>query len=181
MSRHRISAALFASMLVFWLALSARFDPLFLGMGVASAAVVTLLMRDLVADVVGVGPARGRLPYRVWRAAVYVVWLIGRLFVASVQVAYLVLHPRVPVEPAVLRFATTLTHPVARTMLANSITLVPGTMTLQLEGSTYVVHALAPSSADDLVSGRMQSMIGALFLEGPEEAPEVTWERGVTP
>jgi multicomponent Na+:H+ antiporter subunit E len=181
MTRRRLTAVLFVSLLLFWFALSGRFDPLFVAMGVASAALVTWVTRDVVATALGEASPRGRLPYRAWRAVVYVVWLLGRIFVASAQVAYFVLHPRVPLEPAVLRFRTTLRHPVARTILANSITLVPGTMTLRLVEGEYVVHALVPAAADDLVSGRMQTMIGAVFLEGPEPAPEVAWEPGVGP
>ena len=172
---------MFIGLFLFWLALSGRFEPLFLAMGVVSAAVVTLLTRDVVADLLGGHRTRGRVLYRARRAVVYLVWLVGRIVVASVQVAGLVLHPRLQLEPGVLRFRTRLQHPVARTMLANSITLVPGTMTLRLADGEYVVHTLAPSAADDLVSGRMQTMIGALFLEGPEPAPDVTWELGAGP
>jgi multicomponent Na+:H+ antiporter subunit E len=179
MKRRGVSPTLFASLLLFWFALSARLDPLFVAMGGASAAVVTWLTRDLVAVALGDWRPPGRRLYRAWRAVLYIGWLIGRIVVASVQVAYLVLHPRVPLQPCLLRFRSTFRHPLARTILANSITLVPGTMTVRLRDGEYVVHALAPAAAGDLVSGRMQAMIGAVFLERPEPAPDVTWMAGV--
>ena len=178
MRRPGVAVLLFLALFGFWLALSGQLNALFVGMGLASAAVVTLLTHGIVADALGTTRPRGRVAYRLWRALVYLVWLVGRIVVASAQLAVLVLHPRTSIEPSVLRFSTTLEHPVARTILANSITLVPGTMTLQLTGDEYVVHALVPAAADDLVSGRMQAIIGRIFLEDVGVAPDVVWERG---
>jgi multicomponent Na+:H+ antiporter subunit E len=81
--------------------------------------------------------------------------------------------------PAELRFSTGLESRLARVVLANSITLVPGTMTMTLNEDEFVVHALTPAAADDLLSARMQNMIGSIFLEEPEPPPEVAWEPAV--
>ena len=167
---------LFLVLLAFWLLLSARFDPVFLGMGVGSAALVAWLTHPLVGKILGpeLGPAK--LARRGWYYVVYLVWLVGRIVPAGVQVAYHVLHPRLPIEPGVLRFRTRLHSPVARTMLANSITLVPGTMTIEVDGDEFVVHAFIPSAADDLASAKLQNRIADIFLEDHEDAPYVVWE-----
>jgi multicomponent Na+:H+ antiporter subunit E len=167
----------FLLLLAFWLLLSGQYDPVFIGMGVGSAALVTALTRRLLEPTLG--PDLGGLrafPRRAWRFAVYITWLVGRIPPAGLQIAYHVLHPKVPIDPGVLRFRTGLQSPTARTILANSITLVPGTMTLEVDEDEFIVHAFIPSAADDLASAAMQNKIADLFLEEHDAAPHVVWE-----
>ena len=168
----------FVLLLAFWLAISGQYSPLFVGMGVASALLVTAASHSFVAA--SLGPAvHGPSSWarRLGHLVVYLVWLVSRIPPAGFQVAFFVLHPRMPVRPATIRFRTALESPVARTMLANSITLVPGTLTLAAEeDGSFVVHALVPGSTDDLVSAEMQNRIAKVFLADPEPAPEVVWE-----
>jgi multicomponent Na+:H+ antiporter subunit E len=167
----------FLILLGFWLLLSARLDPVFLGMGIGSAALVTALTHRLVTRAVGPGVGGPKvLARRALWFAVYLAWLLSRIPPAGAQIAYHVLHPRIPIDPGVLRFRSGLSSPVARTILANSITLVPGTMTLEVDGDEFIVHAFIPSAADDLASGAMQNRIAAAFLEPAEPAPHVVWE-----
>jgi multicomponent Na+:H+ antiporter subunit E len=167
----------FVVLLAFWLLLSGQYSPVFLGMGVASAALVTALTQALVAPSLGpdVGGVRV-LPRRLLSYAVYIAWLISRIPPAGLQIAYHVLHPRVPIDPGVLRFRTGLQSPMARAILANSITLVPGTMTLEVNDDEFVVHAFIPSAVDDLASATMQNKIADVFREEHDPAPEVVWE-----
>ncbi len=168
----------FLLMLGFWLAISGQYDALFIGMGVVSAALVTWFTHRYVATNLGRHTPASTIPLRWARSIAYVVWLLGRIPPAGLLVAWVVLQPRLPVEPFVLRFTTHLESPVARATLANSITLVPGTLTLDVDVDTreFTVHAFVPSAADDLVSGEMQNRIGRLFLQDPAPPPEVVWE-----
>lgn len=167
----------FVILLAFWLVLSGHYDPLFIAMGVVSAALVTALTHRLVLAMLGPG-GRGLLdaPLRLLRIVEYGLWLLTRIVPSGVQIAYYVLHPRMPIEPGVLRFRTALRSQVARTALANSITLVPGTLTLRILGDEFVVHAFLPDSADDLIEGRMQRRIARVFLEEELDDPEATWQ-----
>ena len=167
----------FLLMLGFWLLLSARLDPVFLGMGIASGALVTWLTLPLVTRILGPDLGGPRVfVRRAYRYAFYVLWLVSRIVPAGVQIAYHVLHPRLPIDPGVLRFRTSLRSPVARSILANSITLVPGTITLEVDGDEFAVHAFIPSAADDLASATLQNRIADVFLEEHEPAPHVVWE-----
>jgi multicomponent Na+:H+ antiporter subunit E len=167
----------FLLLLAFWLLLSWRFDPVFLAMGVGSAALVTWLTHPLVTKAIGPDLGGPRvLLRRGFAYGVFLVWLVGRIIPAGLQIAYHVMHPKLPIDPGVLRFRTTLRSPVARTMLANSITLVPGTMTLEVDGDEFIVHAFIPSAADDLASAKLQNRIADIFLEEHEAAPNVVWE-----
>jgi multicomponent Na+:H+ antiporter subunit E len=173
----RVVAQFFA-LLVFWFLLSGQFNALFVGMGVVCAALVTLMTQDMVGR--SFGPATGglhTLPVRTWRFARFALWLLLQIPPAGLQIAHAVLRRRMPVEPCVLRFRTRLESQVARTLLANSITLIPGTLTIAVDGAEFTVHAFAPRFADDLVSAKLQNRVGHLFLQEPEDPPTVVWDR----
>lgn len=169
----------FVVLLGFWLLLSGRFSPLFLGMGVVSAVLVTACTHDIVRQ--SFGPVAGglrSLPLRAWRFAGFGLWVLVRIPPSGVQIALAVLRPRVKVEPGLVRFRTHLESQVARTLLANTITLIPGTLTVANDDGEFTVHAFMPHFADELVSGELQNRIGRVFLQQPAAPPEVAWEDG---
>lgn len=136
---------LFVACFVLWLLLSGHWDALHVGLGVAAAALVTWLNRgeeDLTAMV-------RALP----RLARYVPWLLREIVRANLAVVRIVLDPRLPIDPVVVRVPSPVQGPLAVTMLANSITLTPGTITLDVQDGDLVVHALAPDSAEGIESG----------------------------
>jgi multicomponent Na+:H+ antiporter subunit E len=179
MRRFAGSTVLFVVLLAFWLILSGQYDPLFIGLGIVSAALTTVLTYDLASEGLKGGPpwSPRTLPTQVWRAITYHAWLVLSIFPAAVQVAVVVLRPTMPIEPALLRFRTGMRSPIGRTMFANSITLVPGTLTVDLdEQGGYIVHVFTRDAADDLVSAEMQNRVGGIFLEDVEEPVTPTWD-----
>lgn len=147
----------------FWVVLSGKLDALHLGMGLLSVAVVIRAVRPLLAlppRLGGTGPAPSLAP----RLLLYLPWLVGQIVVSSLQVARVVLHPRMPVSPRVTRLRSPLPHNFARLTLANSITLTPGTVTLDVEGDDYVVHALTEESAQSVSDdAEMPRRVRAVF------------------
>jgi multicomponent Na+:H+ antiporter subunit E len=168
------TAVLFVLLLAFWMALSGRLDPLFVAMGVVSAAAVTALSRRLLHGVLG--PADEHPRIAVVRFVGYLLWLLARIPAAGFHVALVVLDPRRPPRPGVVRFRTGLASPAARTLLANSITLVPGTMTLAVQDDEFTVHAFTPAAVADLANGATQRRIAAAFGHPFDEPPVMTWE-----
>jgi len=111
-----------------------------------------------------------------WRLFLYIVWLIWEIIKANLQVAYLVLHPKMPIEPNLLRFRTRLGSAAGHIILANSITLTPGTITVDFRAGTYLVHALVPQAAQSLLDAEMPGKLAAVFGEDPKgPAPEMMW------
>jgi len=164
---------LFVTLFGFWFMLSQKTEPLFLIIGVVSAALLTgfairLLntVRDVHAD-----------PREINISALvkYVVWLFLQIPPAAIAIARTVVTPGREPQPGVITFDTGLRSPTARTILANSITLVPGTMTLDVSGPTFVVHAFDPEHAGDLIDGSLQRRIARIFNYEPDAAPVVTW------
>ncbi|GGI05252.1 Na+/H+ antiporter subunit E [Egicoccus halophilus] len=174
---------LFVLLLGFWMLLSWRLDPLFVVMGVGSAALVTWLSRPLLDAVLGAPPEdedraveHASRHVNLWHLLRYSVWLIGRLPPAGLHILRVVLDPRVPPRPGVARFRTNLSSPAARTMLATSITMVPGTMTLDVDGDEFTIHAFTPTAVADLANAATQRRIAKVFGDPPDDPPTIVWD-----
>lgn len=174
--RPALAVAQLGALLAFWLILSGKLEPLFVLMGLASAAAVTALTHPILVVVMADPPARrGHRLRRAGWLVVFVVWLLWSIIVASLQVALFVVHPRRAFRPRFVMFETELERPVSRVVLALAITVVPGTMTVRLVGNRYLVHSLITGSAADLASGRTQSLIARVTGEGPQPPPTMRW------
>ncbi|ETX05071.1 MAG: hypothetical protein ETSY2_25085 [Candidatus Entotheonella gemina] len=154
----------------FWVVLSGKFDAFHLGIGGISAVCIALGTQHLLLrEPAIVSDARHPLMAISWGRLLffYVPWLAWQVVLSGLQVAWLVLHPKMPISPCMVQFETPLPHELARLTLANSITLTPGTVTLDVEGDTFVVHALTTSSAVALTprtgQGRMQRRVENLY------------------
>lgn len=157
----RVAAALFAT----WVVLSGKLDAAHLGAGAATALILAVATDRLWA----LPPPIGMLGHRPlhgvrWgRGLLYVCWLAWEVVVSGLQVAYVVLHPRLSVDPRLVRFRSQLPHTLARLTLANSITLTPGTVTLEVEGDEFLVHALTPVGARGIEERTIRNRVVALF------------------
>ncbi|ETW98571.1 MAG: hypothetical protein ETSY1_18250 [Candidatus Entotheonella factor] len=153
----------------FWVVLSGKFDAFHLGIGVVSAVCIALGTHNLLLRAPAIVPGyRHPLAAISWgRLLLYAPWLAWQVVLSGVQVAWLVLQPKMPISPCMVQFETDLPHELARMTLANSITLTPGTVTLDVEGDTFIVHALTASSAVALSpqtgQGRMQHRVEFLY------------------
>lgn len=167
--------ALFAT----WLVLSGRYQIEYIVIGAVSAGLVTFLTHDFVnGRTLPDGRREASLfltPPQWFRLLVYLPWLLWSITLANLQVAYLVLHPRLPIRPILLRCRTGMRNPVARVVLANSITLTPGTVTVRLEEGEYIVHTILPALAEGLVSGRLGNRVATVYGEEKEPSPRVLW------
>ena len=165
-SRHVLPLA--GVLLLFWLLLSGRTDPLHLGLGALSAVGIALATQPLLLLAPPIGnEGEHPLASHPWmRLLGYLPWLIIRIVLGSLQVAYVVVHPSLPIDPEIVRFRRPLPHNLARLTLANSITLTPGTVTLDVDGDDYAVHALRRGDRID-ASTPLVARVAALF-EGPE-------------
>ncbi|MDO9585009.1 MAG: Na+/H+ antiporter subunit E, partial [Syntrophales bacterium] len=83
------------------------------------------------------------------------------------QVACVVLHPRCPIDPALLRFKTTLGNTSSKVILGNSITLTPGTITLEIAQDEFLVHALMDISSTGIIDGTLPGQVAKLYERKP--------------
>lgn len=108
-------------------------------------------------------------PVLTWRQALrfiaYLVYLIKEIVLAAVGVAGKVLDPRMPIDPVMITHRTRFTRQVSRVALANSITLTPGTLTVDLDGDMYVVHCLNEEFSESISNGEFEGRIKRVFEE----------------
>ena len=108
-------------------------------------------------------------PARYLWGVVYLFVLGGYVIQANLDVAYRVLHLKMPIRPGIIRLKTRLRSPAARTTLGNSITLCPGTLTLDIwEDGTMMVHCINVRSSDTneasrQIIGRFEWFIEQIF------------------
>ena len=89
----------------------------------------------------------------------YFVVLLAEVVIANVQVAKIALSPKMPVQPQVITYQSDLKDPWLLTILANSITLTPGTMTVDISGETLLIHCLNPDYVSGLDDMRMARLL----------------------
>lgn len=145
----------------FWTLLSGKFDAFHLSLGAICSIIVAYLFHDLLFVNVRVGDIRTMA----WRFITYIPWLIKQIFLANIHVASLVLSPKMPIEPQILTFKTKLESDISSVTLANSITLTPGTITMDIKDGVFYVHALSQKVADELNAGEMEDRVAHIFME----------------
>lgn len=95
----------------------------------------------------------------------YLAVLLKEIVLANLSAAKLILSRREVVEPVIVRFKTSLKSEVSKVVLANSITLTPGTITVSLVEDELVVHCLDKSLAEG-----MEDSVFVKLLEKMEES-----------
>jgi multicomponent Na+:H+ antiporter subunit E len=154
--RHAVSLGFVLG--VMWLLLSGHTEPLLLCFGLISVLiVVAIALRMEVVDheVHLVGALYRRLLF-------YWVWLLYEIVKASVDVTRVILDPKLPISPQVFKAKVTQRTNVGRVTYANSITLTPGTVTIDLDDDDIEVHALTREAAEGLMTGDMDRRVTAL-------------------
>ena len=104
--------------------------------GLFFALLVGIILSDIYPD----HPQAVFNPRRIFWALVYIPYFFFEVFKANLDVAYRVLHPDMPIRPGIVKVRTRLESSLARTFLANSITLTPGTLTIDVDGQDLYIH-----------------------------------------
>jgi len=166
----------FILLLGFWLLLSGHYDFFHISMGVFSSLLVILINLRLkryffYQEEIDQTEARIKNHFYVGinfcRLLYYIPWLLWQIVIASLQVAYAVLSPKMPIDPSLILFETKLPCMTAKVILGNSITLTPGTITVQISGDGFVVHALMDVSSSGILSGALPEQVAKLYEKTP--------------
>ena len=142
--------------------LSQIFDPFYLVSGVVCSALVALLTHSLLFRT---SPGRGA-PRKAIIFVVYCFYLFFQIAVANLDVVYRALHPQMPIHPGIVKIKTNLKSDSAITALANSITLTPGTLTVDVTDDGYLyVHWINVKSTDVDEATRLIAEKFEFFIE----------------
>ncbi|MGN0714817.1 MAG: Na+/H+ antiporter subunit E [Anaerovoracaceae bacterium] len=150
-----------------WIMLSGQFETKFLLIGFFSSLAISYVCFPLLL----IKGADGKKDFFVFgvnylKLLLYFLWLIGEILKASLDVAKEIMKPHMNYEPRVVHFSMPYENPMANVVLANSIILTPGTITLDVtESGIFEVHALTKGAAEDLLSGVMAEKVAKLYGE----------------
>lgn len=117
---------LFVLLFVFWLLLSGRTELKFILMGLASAGVIAWITTPLLR----LPAIKGEGHYLAfdipgWKFIVYSGWLLWQIILANFDLAKIILHPKMDIQPKIIKFDKEMNNPMAHVILGNSITLTP--------------------------------------------------------
>lgn len=158
---------MFIVLFVFWMILSGRTETKFIVYGLLTAGVTTWVTYPLLL----VNNKDGSRKYFVFgvspfRFIAYAFWLLWQLILANIDVLLANTSQQLAIDPKIVRFYFRVDNPMATVVLANSITLTPGTVTLNVtDDGLYEVHALTPGAAEGLIGGAMQKKVAELYGE----------------
>jgi multicomponent Na+:H+ antiporter subunit E len=158
-ARHRYFRVLLLALVLMatWLLWSGFFKPLLIGLGVLSCLLTLIIVRRM--DYFTKETFAFHYDFRLLG---FWLWLGREIVVSSLQVARVVLRRRIEVEPTLVDINARNLSPVDQVLLGNSITLTPGTLTLDVHDGLLRVHALTAEGAAALEHGEMQRRVAAL-------------------
>lgn len=149
--------SLAATLAVLWLLLSGHYTPLLLGFGAGSVLLVVWLAArmDLVDH-------EGHPLHLTLRIIPYWLWLIKEIVKSNIDVIRRVLDPRLPISPTVRWVKASETSDLGKAIYANSITLTPGTVSIDVQGDHIEIHSLTREGAEAVEEGTMDRKVAAL-------------------
>ena len=150
------ACVLFLMLALAWLLWSGFYKPLLLSLGLFSC----LLCLYLGARVGFFRKVTGL--HLIPSLPKYWLWLLIEVFKSSVQVAKIILNPKLPISPTLVDIDAQKMGPTGQVMLGNSITLTPGTVTVDVFEGNLKVHCLTQEGAQDVEAGSMKQYMSEL-------------------
>ena len=142
-------------MFAFWIFLSGEFTFVLILSGIISSLFVSYLCHDIL-----IGKTNIKVSImRIIRFIKYLPWLLWQIMLANLDLVYRVLHPEMPIDPAIIRFKNNYKTEIGMVILGNSITLTPGTVTIEVNKDEFIVHAIAKKPLKALLAGEMQKKV----------------------
>ena len=154
-SKLRDTAVLFVTLMLFWLMLSGKLDADVLIVGAVASLIIALLYRDGLSFFTEFRFT----PQAIVAGFRYYGYFLQELFKSNLKMAAIVLSPSLPITPGIVKVRTRLKSRMGRLMLANSITLTPGTLTVEMAGEWLYIHCVTLGATDieaataEIVSG----------------------------
>lgn len=151
---YSISALL--TLFIFWLLMSGNFTAFLISAGFGSALAVLWFAHRM--DVID---REGHPIHLGWRVLTYGPWLLGQVAKSAWQVAAIIVRPSLPISPTLTRVRASQSTDLGLVVHANSITLTPGTISVEIENGEILVHALTRDGAAGAGDGAMDRRVTA--------------------
>ncbi len=146
-----------------WIVFSGQFDAFHLTLGVLSSAFITAISSSFL--FVDRSKGFGVRFQEVIRLPGYLLWMLYQILLSNIHILKLALTPGdLPeVEPSLVRIKTNLKTDFGKWMLANSITLTPGTITISIEGDELLIHSISKVTTAGVLDDTMERKIARIF------------------
>lgn len=154
------SISLGAVLFAVWVLLSGHFTPLLLSFGLGSCVLVVFITTRM--ELVD---REGHPIHLTWGALTYWPWLLWEIIKANIDVARRVLKPQMDISPTLVRVKASQKSDLGQVIYANSITLTPGTISVDVVDGTILVHSIARDGADSLLEGEMDRRVSQMSGE----------------
>ncbi len=138
----------------FWLVLSGIYTVITVPAGILSVIGVVALAHRM-----GIADDEGHPIHLSLGALTYWPWLMLEIAKSAWDVTKIILHPKLPISPTLIRIRASQRSAVGLATYANSITLTPGTITARVSGDEFLVHAVVRGGAEDLAKGTMDQRV----------------------
>lgn len=145
---------------LFYLAIGGFAGGLDLVTGAISASVVALALSHVA---LSEEPELRRTGGRLARMVVFLPVLLWEVVKANFVIAFIILHPKLPIDPSMEVVETDTREGLERMVLANSITLTPGTVTIDVRDRAFTIHSLTAQAQSELLEGRLQRLVAWVF------------------
>ena len=143
----------FISLLIVWFFLAGTSQQ-----EIIVGAIVSLLLTIIFFSKATIFSEFNLNPKVVFYSLIYIFVFAWELIKSSIDVAYRVIQPKIPINPGIVKVKTKLKSKLGRTILANSITLTPGTLTVETNGEDYYIHWIDVTSDD--IEGATKQIVG---------------------
>lgn len=153
----------FILMMSFWLILSGYFDFFHISLGVVSVITVLWFNTNLRRYVFYDENVNTKSGFRILRFFYFLIFLVWEIITSSFRIAFLIIHPQMPIKTGIIKFRTNLPNMVAKVILGNSISLTPGTVTLQIQGDEFLVHSLTKESDEAHIDHTLAVEVSKLY------------------
>jgi multicomponent Na+:H+ antiporter subunit E len=153
----------FILMMTFWLIMSGMFDFFHISMGVLSVVIVLWVNSKLRNYNFFDEEEHRAAEFKVLRLFYFIAFLVWEIISSSFRIAYLIIHPKMPIKTGLIKFKTNLPNMNARVLLGNSITLTPGTVTLQIDKDGFLIHSLTNEAAEAHIDHSLAVEVAKLY------------------
>ena len=162
MRSNRILHSLSLGLVLFciWLLLSGQYNVFVISLGIISVLVVLYIISRM--DLID---REGHPIHLTLGAITYLPWLIKEIIKANIDVVRRILSPSINITPTLLRVKVSQTSDLGQVIYANSITLTPGTISIDVANGEILVHALSFEGAETLMEGEMDHRVTKMVGE----------------
>jgi len=143
-----------------WLLWSGHYTPLLLGFGVLSCLLSVYLCQRM-----GVIDPEGHPIHMLFGFVAYLPWFAWAIVRANLSITRCILSPSLPIAPRLIRVKASQKTHLGQVIYANSITLTPGTVSVDVEEGAVTVHALTRDAASEVLSGLLDRRVTRLENE----------------